>query len=125
MYSRAPLRQRSWLRISYGWPSAFVAFGFSFASVDEHEALRIEIELPVAPALALPQDIWAPPLVHVPDIDCVVTLARSRALSFFTSDPVPGEETMHGADTHRHTALGQSRLNLDQGDIPLLGEQAP
>ena len=30
---------------------------------------------------------------------------------------------MHGADAHRHTALGQSRLDLDQGNIPLLSEQ--
>ena len=30
---------------------------------------------------------------------------------------------MHGADAHRHTALGQPRLDLGQGDIPLLGNQ--
>jgi hypothetical protein len=68
MYSRAPLRQRSWLRISYGWPSAFVAFGFSFASVDEHEALRIEIELVVEPALPLPQDVGPVLLDRVPGL---------------------------------------------------------
>ncbi len=30
---------------------------------------------------------------------------------------------MHGADAHRHTALGQSRLDLGQGDVSLLSEQ--
>lgn len=30
---------------------------------------------------------------------------------------------MHGADTDRSAALGQLRLDLDQGDVPLLGEQ--
>gem|GEM_PF-5880892 len=33
------------------------------------------------------------------------------------------EEAMHGADANRHTALIQSRLDLGQGDVPLLGEQ--
>jgi len=36
---------------------------------------------------------------------------------------VPGEEPMHGADADRNTALAQLRLNLDQSDVPLLGEQ--
>lgn len=30
---------------------------------------------------------------------------------------------MHGAYAHRHTALGQSRLDLGQGAVSLLGEQ--
>lgn len=30
---------------------------------------------------------------------------------------------MHGADADRSTALGQLRLDLDQGDVTLLGEQ--
>lgn len=30
---------------------------------------------------------------------------------------------MHGADAYRHPALGQSRLDLGQGDVSLLGEQ--
>ena len=33
------------------------------------------------------------------------------------------EEAMHGTDAHRHTALGQPRLDLGQGDVALLGEQ--
>jgi hypothetical protein len=36
---------------------------------------------------------------------------------------VTREEAMHGANADRHTALGQSRLDLDQGNIPLLSEQ--
>lgn len=30
---------------------------------------------------------------------------------------------MHGADADTDAPLGQSRLNLGQGDVPLLGEQ--
>jgi len=30
---------------------------------------------------------------------------------------------VHSADAHGHTALGQSRLDLGQGDVFLLGEQ--
>ena len=30
---------------------------------------------------------------------------------------------MHGADAHRHTALGQLRPDLGQGDVTLLGKQ--
>ena len=30
---------------------------------------------------------------------------------------------MHGADLYRSTAPGQLRLDLDQGYVPLLGEQ--
>lgn len=36
---------------------------------------------------------------------------------------MPSEEAVHGADADRSTALGQLRLDLDQGNIPLLSKQ--
>jgi len=36
---------------------------------------------------------------------------------------MPSEETTHSADADRSTALAQLRLDFDQSDAPLLGEQ--
>lgn len=60
--------------------------------------------------LALPQDVGAVLLDRVPDLS-------------FARDPRPREEAIHGADAHRHTSPGQSRLDLDQSDVSLLGKQ--
>jgi hypothetical protein len=37
---------------------------------------------------------------------------------------VSGEEAVHCADPNRSTALDQPRMDLVQGDVPLLGNQS-
>src|SRR4028118_828000 len=45
--------------------------------------------------------------------------ARWRAPSFFARDPVAVEEAPQRAEANRRAALGQPRLQLDQGDVVL------
>ena len=77
--------------------------------IDEDKKLRIEIELAVKPALALPQEVGSVLLDRVRGLILRVISLRARKRCMVPMPP--------------GTPLGQSPLDLGQGDISLLGEQ--
>lgn len=73
--------------------------------LDKDQALRIEIELAVEPALPLPQDVGPVLFDHVPGL-------------FLMRDSMGREEALHGADADWSTAPGQLRLGSRSREYP-------
>ena len=74
--------------------------------VNKDQPLGVEVELPLKPLIATPQNVWA-------------FLFGGARGTFFTRDLVAIEEPPQRADANRRPTLGQPRLQLDQRDVIL------